>query len=334
MKRTTGLLLAVAMLAAGPVVAQENPAADPAPPAAAPDIAAAAPAPQAWEHVQVTTSDGWHLDDVTLQWLADGSRVRVTRADGSWRDYDPWTVSAVHAADGADLTATIAAARPGGTAAAPPSPRRRGSSFSEIPTEDILPADDGPGDGLAGGLGGPPPFAVAATVGGGYAGYAGDWFEGFEAAPSLQGCVRIGTGARNWVTIGYRRQGGGSVLLTGYDFDLNPISVDIDLRIDEYVVMIGMCPRQRSLNRNVPYTEFGIAVLNHVATADVAGLGSASDSETKLGAILQLGGLFALGKNGVMDLGVDVVHKPGIFSDDEAGGTVFGAHVGFGYIGW
>ncbi len=319
MTRFAFALLAVACLAAA-AAAQEIPDGRPQPETGL--------APQVWQPVRVVTDEGWNLDNVALRWLADGSLVRVTRPDGSWKDHQPWTVRAVFAADGSDLTAAIRAARPGGERPSPipPPPPRKYGEVGQVP-----PA----GAGLSTAPAPAPPLAVAVTVGAGYAGFMGDWYTGFEASPSLQGCVRIGTGPRNWVSLGYRRQGGGSG--TGYFYDPgidDYRTLDYDIRVDEFLVMIGTRTNHLSPGRHVAYAELGLAVLNHVANASLSGYASQNDSETKLGAAVQFGGLIALDRNLVLDVGVDAVVKPGIFDDAEAGGTIFGAHVGIGWIDW
>ncbi len=296
----------------------------------APAPAPAQPIPgQAWPQVQVVTDEGWHLPDCSLRWLDDGSRVRVTRADGSWRDYLPWTVTSVFAADGTDLTAIIAAARPGGVRPTPPLPGTPGS-YDEVGTAALVPAS-----GL--GVGPEPlsPFRFAITAGGGYAMFAGDWYGGFDAAASLHALARFSLGGNSWMTLGYRRQGGGSESGSIYDYSIEDYrSVTVDVRVDEYLVMVGNRINPSTATRNIGYAEFGVVWLNHKATAEIDGYGSGGVSESKLGLVLQMGGLIALDENFGLDLGVDLAFKPGMFDEYETSGFIAGAHVGLGYIAW
>lgn len=340
--RTAICLAAVWLLTAAGAAGQEiltrAPAAEPDS-TVPPPVTGLAPAPaaaqpesgQVWPQVLVVTDEGWHLPECSLRWLDDGSRVRVTRPDGSWRDFLPWTVISVFAADGTDLTATIAAARPERVHTTPQSGASRG--FNEVGTVPPPPGT------LGGGLGGGPavrPFGFAVTVGGGYAMFAGDWYTGFEASPSLQAALRLGTGPNTWVTLAYRRQGGGSDSRTGYDYNTGmDLTVTIDVRVDEYLLMVGKRTNASQATPHVAYAEFGLAALNHVASADLSYYGSDSYSEMKLGAVVQFGGLLALDDSGlVLDLGVDLAIKPGFFDEHEPSGFIAGLHAGLGYVSW
>ena len=290
-------------------------------PVAAPDTA------RVWTGVTVVTAEGWHLPDAALRWLPDGSRVRVTRPDGSWRDFLPWTVRQVRAADGTDLTATIAAARP--DAGAAPAPARSSPAYQEIGR--AAPLDEG----LGGMLGGDVPFRVAVSAGLSWATYAGDWYYGYENDMGLQGAVRFGMGRGSWMTLSYRRQGAGRESVSFYDYDAQVArTATVDVRVDQFMVMYGTRTDYRGQRRSVPYFEFGLAVLNHVVSASLTGYGSGSMSETNLGPVVQLGGLVAVGENVVMDIGLHLLHKPGIFDDTEPGGTILGVHAGAGWIDW
>ena len=338
-KRATICLVAVCLLtatgAAGQEILTQTPAAEPdsttqvPPPVTGLAAAPAQPIPdQVWQPVLVVTDEGWNLPDCSLRWLDDGSRVRVTRADGSWRDFLPWTITSVFAEGGLDMTAAIAAARPGGVRATPPLP---GSPDNYQEVGSAMPLTGG----LGGGFAQPQPFGFAITVGGGYAMFAGDWYQGFEADASLQATARIGISGNNWITLGYRRQGGGSQGGSVYDYNLDDyISIGIDLRVDEYLFMVGSRTNKSPTTRNIGYGEFGIAVLNHVANAQIDYYGSGSYSEIKLGLAMQFGGLIALGEDFVLDLGVDLAFKPGIFDEYESSGFIVGAHAGVGFVSW
>lgn len=216
------------------------------------------------------------------------------------------------------------AARPGGAATAP-APRRH--YFDEFGAN--LP-DEEPGRG---GLGGRARSLTAAvTAGGGYGTYAGDWFTAFSTSPNLWGAVRVGTGGRAWLTFTYRRQGGGSTPVSYYTPELEPARTDVDLRLDEYLVMVGIPSTPLGMSRHVPYAEFGLAILHRVASLDGVGPVTYTTSDTKPGLAFQFGWLVALGEQTVLDLGVDMIHKPGIVLDDGPGGTIVGAHVGIGWM--
>ena len=333
-KRAAICLAAVCLLTAAGASGQEILTGSPT---AEPDTTTRAPAPvtgqpvpgQVWQPVVVVTDEGWHLPDCSLRWLDDGSRVRVTRPDGSWRDFLPWTISSVFAEGGLDMTAAIAAARPGGVRATPPLPGTPGD-YQEVGS-----AARPMTGGLGGGIEQPRPFGFAITVGGGYAMFAGDWYQGFESDTSLQALARISIGGSKWVTLGYRRQGGNTQSGSVYDYNIDDyISVAIDLRVDEYLFMIGNRTNASATTRNIGYAEFGIAALNHVAGAQISGYGSGSYSEIKLGLVMQFGGLIALDENLVLDLGADLAFKPGIFDDYETSGFIVGGHVGLGFVSW
>lgn len=302
----TIILVAGLVAIGGPVAAQEF-LSDP--PRTSPE-----PEARSWTHVRVTTVDDWHLDDVTVAWLANGARVRVTRADGTSEDYRPRDISKVEAADGTDLTAEIADARP----AVERDPRDNvGTSRASAPVR--------PGRRT---------FTVAFTGGPTFGGYAGDWFEGYESGLGLQGSLRLGgTGGKGWFTLAYRRQGGGSASRTVYDNLGNPLDASVDLRVDEYMVMYGLPTKPLVHAHRVPYAEFGIVVMRTMAGTQVPGYGSRSDSATNGGPVLRLGGLIGVGEHGMIDLGVDIVHKAA-FLTEGPGGTIFGAHAGFGYVAW
>lgn len=339
LKRAAICLAAVCLLtaagAAGQEILTQSPAAEPdSTTLAAPPVAGLAAAPaqpvadQVWQPVLVVTDEGWKLPDCSLRWLDDGSRVRVTRADGSWRDFLPWTITSVFANGGLDMTAAIAAARPGGVRATPPLPGARGD-YQEIGSAMPLTA------GLGGGFEQPRPFGFAITVGGGYAMFAGDWYRGFEPDVSLYVAARIGIGGRTWLTLGYRRQGGDTQSGNVYDYGIDDyVSIAIDLRVDEYMLMVGHRTNASATNRNIGYAEFGIVALNHVANAEVSYYGTGSYSEIKLGLAAQFGGLIALGEDFVLDLGVDLAFKPGIFDEYETSGFIVGGHAGLGFISW
>ncbi|MFO7609053.1 MAG: hypothetical protein R6X35_07625 [Candidatus Krumholzibacteriia bacterium] len=176
------------------------------------------------------------------------------------------------------------------------------------------------------------PLTVAVTAGGGYGAYAGDWFNGFSTEPNLWGAVRLGTGGRGWLTFAYRRQGGGSAPIGVHPPEVDPVDTDVDLHLDEYLMMVGLPTARLGTSRHVPYAEFGLSILHRVASLDAEDPGFSTTSETKLGLVLQLGGLIALRESMVLDVGVDMIHKPGIVLDDGPGGTIVGAHVGIGWI--
>ena len=44
--------------------------------------------------------------------------------------------------------------------------------------------------------------------------------------------------------------------------------------------------------------------------------------------------LIALGGDFVLDLGADLVLKPGIFDEYETSGFIVGVHAGLGYVSW
>jgi len=299
----TGLLAA-----GGPAAAQEILTNVPSAPAE--------PAARSWTHVRVTTADGWHLDDVTVAWLENGTRVRVTQADDTWKDYRPVDIVKVEAADGTDLTSEIAKARPDVV----------GTQADDAGTSGLGPHRVAPVHRA---------FSVAVTGGITYAGYAGDWFENFnyKADTGLAGSLRIGGLDTGWLTLSYRRQGGGSTAFSYYDNDGNTLHGDVNLRVDEYRFMYGLPTKPLVTAHRVPYAELGIAVMRSVATADIPGYGSGSDSVTKGGPVVRLGGLIGIGSHGVIDLGVDVVHKPAFIAEGP-GGTIFGAHAAVGYVAW
>lgn len=216
------------------------------------------------------------------------------------------------------------AARPAGTASTPSPRTRRFDEFGVTRPED----EPAPSAGAVRARS----LALAVTAGGGYGAYAGDWFTGFSTSPSLWGAARVGTGGRAWLTFAYRRQGGGSTPVSYYTPELEPAHADVDLRLDEYLAMVGIPSASWGASRHVPYAEFGLAILHRVAKLDGEDRVTYTTSATKLGLAFQFGWLLALGERPVLDVGVDVIHKPGIVFDDEAGGTVVGAHLGIGWI--
>lgn len=259
-----------------------------------------------WSHVRITTADGWRLDDVDLAWFANGGYVRVTWRDGSRHDYKAADIVKVEAADGTDLTAEVADARPAVAG-------RRTSNVGTSHVTAPVPS-------------GRRTFAVAVTGGLSYGSYAGDWFEGFKDDFGLQGTLRLGGDkGKGWFSLSYCRQGGGH-------YDLYDNS-RIDLHVDEYLVMYGLPTRRLVHARRVPYAELGVAVMRFAMNAYTTSFGSRSASLTKGGPVVRLGVLMGIGNHGVADLGLDILHKPA-FLTEGPGGTIFGVHVGIGYVAW
>lgn len=297
--------------------------------------AAAEPVGQTWTGVTVATTEGWNMPDCTVQWLDGGQKVRVTRQDGTWRDFDPWLVSSVKNALGADITNEVAAARPGGGRAAPPPPATQPQDYGEIG----VPADPGAA-AATGGLGGEAPpepklFTTMFTAGVGYGGYAGDWYQGFQSSLSLHGDIRICNQGKQWFVVGYRRQGGGEE--EGY--------VDVDglgdyrrltakVRVDMFRMGAGGRTGKTNERGAFMYLEGAFLALRHVAEVELEGYGSDDYSETKLGAQILIGGIAPLGASGVLDISADIVVKDTILHSDESGGFVFGARVGVGFVSW
>jgi hypothetical protein len=297
---------------------------------------AAEPAGQAWTGVTVATTEGWNMPDCTVQWLDDGLKVRVTRPDGTWRDFDPWLVKSIKNPLGADITSDVAAARPGGDGVPAPALGTKGESYGEIGVAT------GPvATGSSGNLGEavlaaePKIFKSAFTAGVGYGTYAGDWFTGFQSDLSLHGDVRIGTGGKQWLALGYRRQGGGSE--EGYiwdDFtgDYYKVAAEVDVHL--WRLGVGARVGQPTKRAGFMYIEASFLAMHHVAKATVEGYGSDDYSETKLGFQFLFGGMVPVAKNVVVDVSADVVTKDTILHSDESGGFIFGVRAGIGFVNW
>ncbi len=54
---------------------------------------------------------------------------------------------------------------------------------------------------------------------------------------------------------------------------------------------------------------------------------------TKGGPMIRHGKLIGVGEHGVIDLGVEIIHKPAFISEGP-GGTIFGAPAAIGFIAW
>ncbi|MEN8005745.1 MAG: hypothetical protein ABFS42_01970 [Candidatus Krumholzibacteriota bacterium] len=272
-----------------------------------------------WKGVQVTTAEGWTWSDVSLRWLPGGSLVRITLSDGRHRDFPPEEVVAVYAADGADLTSEIAAARPegDGSSAYRQSPAPQPGSLAEPDPENRL--------------GAPSLFDFALTLGGTYAHYEGDWFNGFESSPGLQATARLRIDDNNWITLSYIRQSGGSVSFKVLDEGFNEVDATADLGIDEFLLLVGLPTRPFAALGHIPYAEFGVGLLRHKAKTEVPGLQLNQFTANKGALLARLGSLVPLGRGMVLDVGLDLTHKPGLVID-EYGGTIFGVHIGLGLI--
>lgn len=286
--------------------------------------------PASWDDVTVTMADGWNLPGCSVRWLEDGSQLRVTRADGTWKDFTPELVARFATADGADLTADVMAARPGG-----PAVRAReadpAGDFSEVGAV----RDDRPRRAAAMVRQTKIPlFRVMAGLGAGWGTYSGDWFEGFQSDISWHGRLRLNTGGKGWFTAGYQRQGGGRTEGRFYDETVGWLDVSAEVHLNEFQLLVGSAIGRAAPGASCGYFEGGLVIIQHVVSGTVSGYGSGTDSETRLGSLLLLGGIIPLGRATILDVGGSVLVKSGLFNDNEAGGVVFGVHVGVAYVDW
>lgn len=302
-----------------------------------------------WYHVTVTDGQGWTMRDVTLILTEDAAAVVMVRADGAEKEIAFADLAEVLDATGHDITEEVVTGFPAevGWSAAP-------ESDSGLSDEANL-SDDGDTTGepdLTAVPGTPsssavapefeaaplrtdadrrhrgrsaPMFGFALDLGGGAADVTGDWFWGADDGGFLQGGLRLGTGARQHVHFIIRDQSLGSRTYAIY----GDIPGTVDLSMQSYQLLLGHHTARRSARGLVSlgYFEIGGGLMRLVAEFD----GDRS-TLTRFAFAAQTGLWFMVRDDLAIDAGLHAFYKPGWMSDNEAGGTSLGLHLGAMYV--
>ncbi len=271
-----------------------------------------------WSPVTVTLVDGWTYETEGLAWQEDGESLLLKRSDGAVKTLDASRVTRVLDAEGQDITAEVAGARPGGAradgpaAAAGDEPARVFDEFgaAESGTSVYRLTD-------------PPLFGFAFDAGLGYGLPAGDWFRGLESGLNAQLGVRASVGERQYVHLLFRHQDLGQYTMAFDDGYGGILSVDFDTSLHQFLLMFGTHTRpQRARTRpSCGYFEAGFGLHR----LRVSALGE-SESMDDLALAFQAGVLAAIGDRTFVDLGVSASNKPGWSSEREGGGTILAVH--------
>lgn len=310
----------VAFFASGlPALAQDNPIGEAA--QDQPDLEK--PFHQTWSRVTVTDISGWRYENVSLWWVGDGKMLRLRRPDGAERDFAPVDIATITDANGRDLTAEVAA---GMNAQGQPTltPPRVGTS---APGQNEIGIVEQTTPSLLAEMIAPKAFDLTMDLVVGYAIPSGQWFQGADNGVNFGIGMRVSVSQKNYLRLMYRRQDLGQVHIPSPD-DFYYEDMDLDMTADEFMFLLGF---HNSFNsgskfRSLAYIEFGPAAVKY--NVSVSNQSHLSDSLTKFGLAVNLGALVPLNSHFALDIGANLVHKPGWTSENEPGGLLIGGHLG------
>jgi hypothetical protein len=264
---------------------------------------------EAWYNVTLVTTGGHTLDELKVQWLTNGARLRVTRKGGAYRDYKPEEIRELRTADGADLTAAVAAARPGG-------------------------ADRDDDRQVLGRNREPKIFSQSLDVGFGYAMVMGEWFgdssygvladmdEGLNAHAG----VRVGLTGRSYLRLLYRHQLGNIEPV----FDsVDSVWVDLDGTIDELTLLFGKSLTEARAGESFAVAELGAGALSRRITGP-----DQDDRVTEFSFQLGLLVLKPLDDSSAVEFGASLSIKPTWVGEEGTGGALMRAYLGYSFVGW
>ncbi|MEN8005746.1 MAG: hypothetical protein ABFS42_01975 [Candidatus Krumholzibacteriota bacterium] len=277
-----------------------------------------------WTPSFVVLEDDRVITDVTVRWVADGSRLHLLRSDGGWMDVHPDRLMRIVGSEYRDLRAEVMAARPAG---APEEPAPATPVHNEI---GIVGSEQ---RGLAQG-GRAKVFGSAWTASAGWGALGGDAFSSLHPGLSLMGTIRIGISGKSWLGLAYRNQAAG-----GHDFHIDTggpgplVTAEFSRRFMEYCLVLGRRLGSRSDRRPFMTGELGLTAIRVKTTAQAPGFDSESHSGGNLGIVAQLGVLVPMRENSVLDLQMRVGLKPS-FLEDGPGGTFIAFHAGVGWVSW
>jgi hypothetical protein len=269
------------------------------------------PAGPAWYGVTVVHADDRTMTGLKVQWLANGARLRVTRAGGAYRDYFPEEIRALRAADGGDLTATVAAARPGGAG------RRDDDPFLGRNREPKI-------------------FAQSFDFGVGYAMVLGEWFANDDyGAPvdmdnGLNAHVgfRAGISQRSYLRLAFLHQLANIEPAYEAIDDTTYVPVDLDGTVDELILSVGTALTE-ARRGSFAVAEIGAGVVSRRITGP-----DVSDRVFEFAAQVALLSMIPLDDQSAVEFGASLTIKPSAVGPEQTGGALMRAYVGYSFVGW
>lgn len=264
---------------------------------------------ETWYHVTMVTTAGHTLDDLKVQWLTNGARLRVTRKGGAFRDYQPEEIRELRAAEGSDLTGTVADARPGGA--------------HRDDKRQILGRNREPKI-----------FSQSFDIGFGYAMVMGEWFgdssygvladmdEGLNAHVGF----RVGVSGRSYLKLLYRYQLGNIEPV----FDsVDSVWVDLDGTIDELTLLFGKSLTETKEGESFAVAELGAGAVSRRITGP-----DQDDRVTEFSVQIGLLALKPLDDSSAVEFGASLTIKPSWVGSEGTGGALMRAYVGYSFVGW
>jgi len=289
---------------------------------------------ETWENVSITTVDGWEYPGVTLEVDEGAANLVLINSDGARRSIARSRIRIIRDADGYDITRTVLEGgtepaetiepvvpreRTGPTQPLEPRGARRDREFGK-PTrlnrggastvETTTPSEptetrrrNQRGRTLLAG----PRFRFSPTVGVGYGTPSGDWFEGFTGGMAIDGGARIAVTEEVYIAFNYRHQKLGVESSLEYMYGY---AVDWDVSLTEYMFCLGVMTEPSRRTSPIGYLEFGFGGVKHDLSFTISdgygGSASMGTDETKFGMLIAGGGIFPLGGNAGIDIGVNM----------------------------
>ncbi len=108
------------------------------------------------------------------------------------------------------------------------------------------------------------------AAGAGYGAPVGAYYEDLESGLNLGANLRVAVGSSSWIAFRYRNQ----TLYSGtemFPIDSEVIAVDVGLAARQYLLMLGVLNTPSDGQSLGGYIEFGVGLIDHVATAEFLG---------------------------------------------------------------
>jgi|GEM_PF-3431867 len=280
-----------------------------------------------WNNVTVQDVAGWKYENVSLFWAGDGQVLRMRRPDGAVRDFNPEDIAKVVDQTGRNITALVAEGR----FVEGQSPLGEGRTQGTAPGYNEVGVVGGLQELKLGDIVSPKPFDFSIDAGLGYGKGSGAWYDGTEAGLNYQIGLRASISRKSYLRILYRHQDFGEASFSDPYDEMFPV-YRIKMSGETFMMLIGFHSgyQPNTKVRSLAYFEFGPAVIRQMA--DVEHFSHYSDSISRWGLAGNLGFLFPLGEVVALDMGVDLLHRPGWLTGNEAGGLLMGAHAGFAIL--
>lgn len=279
-------------------------------------LPAIAQSPPTLADATVIQDDGWTHRHVTVEPLAGGASLRITRVDGEMLVLPVTAVATVRDATGRDVTHLYV---PG---VEPPPP-----------TIDAEPGDPDLAATQAARVARRPelkPFTATLGGGLGYGQTSGKFYDGLDDGRAIYADARFALGPRHYLKLCCRVQDvfDGQVNYVdrdnGYTTGVAPATAEIR----QYLVTVGVLSGATEGNLLRAYAELGFGFGDHVITI-TEGPVAGSESEGRILTTLQGGVLVPFGSSSVgLDLGLSVIAKLVDGNSGEGHGFVVGGQAG------